>query len=75
MSDIADDAQHQVDMFLAASLLKHQNSLQQMGDIEAETCNGCEYATKSNYGRKCESWKECRDDLDRREKFSMGRLG
>lgn len=75
MSDIADDAQHQVDMFLTASLLKHQQRVKPVGDIEAETCTGCEYATKSNYGRRCESWKECRDDLDRREKFSMGRLG
>lgn len=75
MSDIADDAQHNVDMFLAASLLKHQNSLSQMGDIEAETCNGCEYATKSSWGRRCDAWKECRDDLDRKGNFAMGRLG
>lgn len=73
--DEVDAAQHNVDMFLAASLLKHQNSLQQMGDIEAETCHGCDLATKAAWGKTCDGWKECRDDLDRREKFSMGRLG
>lgn len=71
--DEADNAQHHVDMFLAASLLKHKQSVKQVGDVEAETCNGCSYATKASWGRKCESWKECRDDLDRIANFAMGK--
>lgn len=73
--DEADLAQHNVDMFLTASLLKHQQRLNQVGDIEAETCNGCSYATKASWGRKCDSWKECRDDLDRKGNFAIGRMG
>ena len=71
--DEADAAQHNVDMFLTASLLKHQQRLNQVGDVEAETCNGCNYATKASWGRKCESWKECRDDLDRIANFALGK--
>jgi hypothetical protein len=70
--DEVDAAQHNIEMFLTASLLKHQQRLNQVGDIEAETCNGCSYATKASWGRRCESWKECRDDLDKRETFSRG---
>lgn len=66
--DEADMAQHNVDMFLTASLLKHKQRLNQVGDVEAETCNGCDYATKASWGRKCESWRECRDDLERGSK-------
>jgi hypothetical protein len=66
--DEADAAQHNVDMFLTASLLKHQQRLNQVGDVEAETCNGCSYATKASWGRKCDGWRDCRDDLERGSK-------
>lgn len=63
--DEADAAQHQVDMFLQASILKHQNSLKQCGDIESAICVGCSYSTKSNFGKSCEAWVECLQDHER----------
>lgn len=68
MADEADKAQHQVDMFLQASLLKHQNNLKQAGDLEAAICTGCNYATKASWGRTCDGWKECLEDHERRAK-------
>ena len=38
------------------------------GDIEAEICNGCSYATEASWGKRCDSWSECRADIDRKEK-------
>ena len=35
-------------------------------DFEAEVCPGCQYATKTNYGRSCEAWRECLQDLQKR---------
>ena len=40
-------------------------------DYEAEICPGCSYATKSNYGKRCEGWVDCLADLQKRE--SAGR--
>ncbi len=37
-------------------------------DYEAEICNGCSYATKSNWGKNCEAYAECLIDLQRRER-------
>jgi len=37
-------------------------------DFEAEVCPGCQYATKTNYGRACEGWRECLEDLQKRER-------
>jgi hypothetical protein len=68
MGDIADDAQTQVDMFLTASLLKHQNNLPQCGDIEAAICAGCSYATRKSYGKSCDSWRDCLTDHEREMK-------
>ena len=36
-------------------------------DYEHEVCDGCQYATKSNYGRACEVWRECLVDLQKRD--------
>ena len=33
-------------------------------DFEAEVCPG----TKTNYGRTCEAWRECLQDLQKRER-------
>ena len=63
--DEADQAQVQVDMFLTASLLKHQNNLKQCGDIESAICTGCGYATRKSYGKTCDSWRECLEDHER----------
>jgi len=37
-------------------------------DFEMEICTGCSYATKSNFGKQCEAYVECLEDLQRRER-------
>ena len=37
-------------------------------DYESEICPGCSYATKSNYGKRCEGWSDCLADLQKRER-------
>lgn len=37
-------------------------------DFEAEVCHGCQFVTKTSYGRSCEVWKDCVEDVRRREK-------
>ena len=37
-------------------------------DYEGELCNGCDYATRTNYGKDCEAWTECLADLQKRER-------
>ena len=37
-------------------------------DMEAEICNGCDYATKTSRGKRCDAWADCLQDADRREK-------
>ena len=37
-------------------------------DFPKEVCTGCDYATKSNYGQSCEAWRDCLQDLQRRER-------
>lgn len=37
-------------------------------DYVQEICTGCDYATKSNRGQKCEAWRDCLQDLQRRER-------
>jgi hypothetical protein len=68
MADEADLAQHQCDIFLQASIMRHQNSLKQCGDIESEICVGCDYMTKSNFGKQCEAWRECLQDHESRSR-------
>lgn len=41
---------------------------QPVRDYAGELCTGCDYATKSNFGRNCEAWAECLIDLQRRER-------
>ena len=40
----------------------------QTRDIEAVICTGCDYASKSSWGKRCDAWSECRADLERRER-------
>lgn len=68
MADEVDQAQHQCDIFLQASLLRHQNSLKQAGELESAICQGCSYATKKSWGRSCDGWVECLEDYERRTK-------
>ncbi len=37
-------------------------------DYAAEICPGCSYATRTNYGKACEAWAECLQDLQKRER-------
>lgn len=37
-------------------------------DYEAEICNGCSYATQTNYGKRCDAWVECLADFTKRER-------
>lgn len=37
-------------------------------DYPAEICPGCQFASKSNYGKTCEAWSECLEDLQKRER-------
>ncbi len=65
MDDI-DRAQHQEEMARAIALKACAN--QPARDYAGEICTGCQYATKSNFGKSCEAWVDCLADLQRREK-------
>lgn len=41
---------------------------QQQRDYAGEICTACDYATRSNFGQSCESWRECLEDLQKRER-------
>ena len=73
--DELDYAQEKIDALMENRIKEHQYRLNQMGDcrdIEAETCNGCAYSTKAAWGHTCDSWRDCRDDIEKREKFNKG---
>lgn len=73
--DEADYGNERAQAMLEAALSEHQWQLGHAVsaiDIEAETCNGCPYATKAGWGHKCDGWKDCRDDIERRERFNRG---
>lgn len=75
MADECDIANDRAQAELENRIAEFMYRLNQMGnerDIEAETCNGCSYATKAAWGRKCDSWRDCRDDIEKREKFGRG---
>ena len=72
-SDPIDAASDYTEKWLEAQISEHMYQLNQVGhhrDIEAETCNGCPYATKAGWGHKCDGWKDCRDDIEKRERFN-----
>ena len=71
--DLANDRR---DAELANRIANHQYQLGHAvsaADLEDETCSGCSYITKSSYGHSCESWRDCRDDIERRVKFNKGK--
>lgn len=37
-------------------------------DYPGEICTGCNYATRTNFGPNCEAWRECLQDLQKRER-------
>lgn len=64
--DIFDQATEREEMERELSI-KHARNAPQRG-FEAEVCNGCGYVTKTNYGRSCEAYRECLQDIERRER-------
>lgn len=64
--DDIDRAQHQEEMARTIALQAVSNRPQR--DYEAELCNGCDYATKTSWGKRCDAWAECLSDLQRRER-------
>lgn len=76
MADECDIANDLRDAEMANRISEHQYRLGHAvsaRDVEDETCNGCSYVTKSSYGHSCESWRDCRDDIERRVKFNRGK--
>ena len=74
--DEADYGNERAAAMIEAALSEHQYQLGHAvsaADIEAETCDGCSYITKSSYGHRCESWKDCRDDIERKARFGKGK--
>ena len=74
--DECDIAQERIDAEMANRIREHQYQLGHAvsaADIESETCDGCSYITKSSYGHRCESWRDCRDDIERKAKFGKGK--
>ena len=63
--DEADLGNETAEKWFQQSIQAHQQNLKQCGDIEAELCNGCEYATKASWGKTCEAWRECLQDYDK----------
>lgn len=37
-------------------------------DYVAEICTGCDYANETNRGQSCEAWRDCLQDLTKRER-------
>lgn len=66
MDDI-DRAQYQEEMARAIAL-RIATQQRPARDMEAEICNGCDYATKTSRGKRCDAWADCLQDADRREK-------
>lgn len=65
MDDI-DRAQHQEEMARDRAIAAALNRPSR--DFEDEICPGCQFANKSNYGKSCEAWADCLQDLTKRER-------
>ena len=37
-------------------------------DYVSEICAGCDYATQTNRGTTCDAWRDCLQDLQKRER-------
>lgn len=64
--DEIDLAQRHEEMYRSIAL--RAVASQPARDLPGEICTGCSYATKSNFGKQCEAWVECLQDLQRRER-------
>ncbi len=66
MTDIFDQATDREERDRELAIQAVRNARKR--DFESEVCNGCQYATKTSWGRTCEVWPECLEDLTKREK-------
>jgi hypothetical protein len=66
VTDIFDQATEREEKDRALALQLARNAPQR--DYAAEVCNGCQYATKASWGKTCDGWKDCLQDLQRRER-------
>jgi len=64
--DYSDKATQHEEMMREIALKQCLNRPQR--DYEAEVCHGCQFVTKSAYGRSCDGWRECLEDLQKRER-------
>lgn len=64
--DDSDRATHQEELQREIALRNSRALVSR--DYEAEICPGCQFATKSNYGKTCEAWRECLEDQQKRER-------
>ena len=64
--DISDKATQQEEMMREIALRDARNKPAR--DMEAEVCNGCGYATRASWGKTCDGYRECLEDLQKRER-------
>jgi hypothetical protein len=64
--DISDMATVQEERQREAAIAAARNK--PVRNLEAEICEGCSYATKAAWGKTCDGWAECLQDLQRRER-------
>lgn len=69
MDDI-DRAQQreQMDRDLAIRAASRAALANQSRDYAGEICTSCNYATISNFGKTCDAWADCLQDLNKRER-------
>ena len=65
MTDIFDQATEREELERERAVQAARNAPQR--DYEAELCNGCQYATKTSWGKRCDGWRDCLQDQQRRE--------
>lgn len=64
--DNSDRATDQEERQREAAIARARNKAAR--DLENEICTGCSYATKAAWGKTCDGWAECLQDLQRRER-------
>lgn len=62
-SDPIDAACAREQEWLSDQIANHALKQRFSGDIEGQVCRGCDFVTKSNYGRACEAWQDCHSDV------------
>ena len=63
--DISDRATEQEERQREAAIAARNRPVR---NLEADICEGCSYATKAAWGKTCDGWAECLQDLQRRER-------